>query len=234
VRKEPEPLRSWTWPHQRLTCRGTSSLMRLCGGYDVYGVENVPKEGALIAANHISYVDPPVVAAALPRRTYFVAKRELFEIPLFGWFIRKNYAFPVERSSADRTAMRHAVRLLQAGELVTMFPGGERSPDGSVQEGLPGVAFIAQLAGVGIIPCALKGTEQVLPRRAWYLHRGKVAVRFGEPIYVGSPEPGTGRKATVLSATETVMHRIAEMRDELYEMDGETPPDKRIPTATSI
>ncbi len=200
----------------------------------MYGRENVPEGGALIASNHISYLDPPVVASALPRRTYLVAKRELFEIPLFGWFIRKNYAFPVERDSADRTAMRHAVKLLQAGELVTMFPGGERSPDGSVQEGLPGAGFIAQLAGVGIVPCALKGTEQVLPRGAWYLHRGKVAVRFGEPIHVRSPEGAGGRKAAVLAATEAVMQRITEMRVELYAMDGEKPPgkDAQSPTAT--
>lgn len=230
MRKEPEPVRSWTWPHQKLVCLTASGLSRLCGGFKVYGQENVPEGGAVVAANHISYLDPPVVAAAVPRRTYLVAKRELFEIPIFGWFIRKNYAFPVERDSADRTAMRHAVKLLQAGELVTMFPGGERSPDGSVQEGLPGAAFIAQLAGVGIVPCALKGTEQVLPRGAWYLHRGKVAVRFGQPIHVADTKGAGGRKAAVLAATEAVMHRIAEMRDELYEMAGEMPPEKRAQT----
>ncbi len=213
MRKAPEPIRSWTWPHYRAVCIGLPLLCRLLGGWRVVGRENVPATGgAVIAPNHVSYLDPPTVGGALSRRAYSFAKKELFEIPIFGWIVRKHYAFPVDRESNDVAAFRHAIRLLQAGELLLVFPEGGRSQDGALEEGKVGAALIASRAGVPIIPCALSGTDDVLPRGAWYLHRGFVQVSFGELIAL--KDYGTGRlnKKQLQEVTSRVMESIAEMR----------------------
>ncbi len=182
MNRTPEPPRRWTWPHYRCVQWGLPRILRMLGGFHVTGVENIPRVGgAVIASNHLSFLDPPVVGSALPRRTYYFAKSELF-VPVFGWIIRKCYAFPVERGGADTRALRHAIDLLRAGELLTMFPEGTRSQDGQVHECDLGAALAAARAGVPLVPCALTGTNEVLPVGAKYFHRGKIAISFGEPI----------------------------------------------------
>ncbi len=180
--KRPEPPRRWTWPHYRFVQYSFPWLCRCLGGWRVRGLENVPKQGgAIIASNHLSFLDPVVVGSALRRRTYYFAKAELF-VPIFGWIIRKCYAFPVERGGADMAAAKAAIKLLRGGELLTMFPEGTRSRDGSLGEISTGAAMLASRGGVPIIPCALRGTNQVMPIGAKFFRRGRVAVSFGEPV----------------------------------------------------
>jgi len=218
MRKTPEPIRSWTWPHYQAVHLFLPMLLRLLGGWRVVGRDNVPGSGgAVIAPNHVSYLDPPAVGSALPRRTYYFAKKELFQIPAFGWIIRKCYAFPVDREASDLAAFRHAIRLLQAGELLVVFPEGGRSADGGLEEGKVGATLIASRAGVPLIPCALHGTDQVLPRGGWYLHRGTVKVSFGEPITFDEFESRRLNKDQLLDVTDQAMASIAQMQREQEE-----------------
>ncbi len=157
-------------------------LYRLNGGWFVFGQDNVPKEGgAVVVSNHLSFLDPPVIGSALPRRTYYFAKAELF-VPVFGAIIRKCYAFPVKRGEADLAATREAIRLLRAGELLVMFPEGTRSRDGMLQDFDLGAVLVASRAGVPLLPTAVYGTDRVLPIGAKFPRRGKIAVSFGAPI----------------------------------------------------
>ncbi len=192
MNKAPEPPRKWTWPHYRFAQWCLPRVLRMLGGWLVVGHEHVPEEGgAVIASNHLSFLDPPAVGVAMRRRTYYFAKSELF-VPVFGWIIRKCYAFPVERGSADTRALKEAIKLLKGGELLTMFPEGTRSRDGEVHEFDLGAALVASRAGVPVIPCALTGTDVVMPLGARCFRRGKVAVSFGEPIDTlqHGPKPG--------------------------------------------
>lgn len=178
-----EPPRSWVWPHYRFAQWIIPRFCRLSGGFRVTGAANVPDEGgALIASNHISHLDPPVVGSAIRRRTYYFAASELFRNPIFGFIIRKCYAFPVRRGAGDRRALKAAIELLEAGELLTMFPEGTRSHTGELGEFDLGAALAASRARVPVIPCALTGTNDILPRGAKFFKRGKVAVSFAEPI----------------------------------------------------
>ena len=178
-----EPPRSWTWPHYRFAQWSVPRICRLCGGHCVRGAENVPAEGgALIASNPLSHLAPPVVGTAIRRRTYYFAAAELFRNPFFGRLIRKCYAFPVKRGEADRAALKAAIELLEMGELLTMFPEGTRSHTGEIGEFDLGAALAASRARAPIIPCALSGTNLLLPRGAKRLRRGRVAGSFGEPI----------------------------------------------------
>jgi 1-acyl-sn-glycerol-3-phosphate acyltransferase len=167
MRKEPEPVRRWTWPHYYASSWLSGFFMKIMGGFKVRGREHLPRKGgALVCANHISYLDPPGLGAAvLPRRSYYFAKKELFSNPIFGFFLRKHYAFPVDRGSMDREAIRHAIEVLRKGELLVLFPEGGRSPDGSLQPGNIGPALIASKAGVPIIPAAIKETIYHARRR---------------------------------------------------------------------
>lgn len=209
-----EPPRRFTWPHYRLMQWLIPRLLTVRGGWRVRGVEHVPVSGgALIATNHLSHLDPPVVGSALPRRTYYFAKSELFSNPIFGFIIRKCYAFPVKRGAADRRALKAAIELLAGGELLTMFPEGTRSLTGELGEFDLGAALAASRAGVPIVPCALTSTNLLLPPGAKKIKRGKVAVSFAAPIdpLQFGEKPG---KEQLQLITDQVKAAIAEMKAE--------------------
>jgi 1-acyl-sn-glycerol-3-phosphate acyltransferase len=169
-----------------------------------FGCEHVPRTGPLIvAANHISYFDPPVLGVALPRPLFYMAKSELFEIPLFGPLIRAVNAYPVDRSRGDIGAIKRTVEILRRGDAVAVFPEGTRNLDGSVQA-RPGVALLSSLAQAPVLPAYLEGTDRV---------RGFAPIRvfFGKPFL-----PGGGRKATredLAKQTDEIMSRIDALRE---------------------
>jgi len=137
----------------RLLCRIILVLLRR---WEVKGAENLPSGGgAVLVANHVSYWDPVVVGCAFNRRVYFMAKSELFEIPLLGPLISVLGAFPVRRDKSDRNAIRIAVKLLEEGNVVGIFPEGGRSRTGELMKPQPGAAMLAFKAGVPVLPVAL-------------------------------------------------------------------------------
>jgi len=185
-------------------------LLTLCCPGPVEGATQVPAQGgALIVSNHNSHLDPPAIGCALARSVYFMAKAELFRVPILGPMVRRLHAFPVHRDRADLAALRQAHSLLQAGELLVVFPEGTRSPDGVLGEPEPGAALIALRAGVPVVPVVVLGSEQVLPPgRAWP-RRAPVTVRFGPPFL---PDPGqvTGRQRLPLVSAQ-IMRALAEL-----------------------
>jgi 1-acyl-sn-glycerol-3-phosphate acyltransferase len=185
----------------------------LLGRWTVEGRENVPAEGGVILApNHISYLDPPLAGAAVKRPVYFMAKRELFEIPIFGRIIRCTHAFPVSRGTADRRALRQAQELLQRGEIVVVFPEGTRSPDGRLQEPELGIALIAARAKVPVVPMAFIGSDRMLPRGSSIIRPARLHVRIGPPLRF----PEVYDRPADREALTAVAHQITEaIRDLL-------------------
>lgn len=173
-------------------------------------VEKVPNGGAIIASNHISLWDPPLLGCVLPRhrKLHMMAKEELFSIPVFSWIIRQLGAFPVRRGMADRNAIRTAVRLLADDQLMGIFPEGTRSKTGALGNPLPGMAMIALKAGVPVVPAVIIGTNKVLcdghilPR---------FFVKFGEPVYAS---PTNTDKENMEYINAAVMGAIAKMLQE--------------------
>ena len=179
------------------------------------GVENVPASGGyVLAGNHVSYLDPILLWCVVPHKTHFMARAELFDIPVVGWVITRVYAFPVSRGSADRQAIQRATDLLTLGEPVGMFPEGTRQAAGgdsdvaALGEAHSGVAFIAMRAGVPVVPVGISGTDKALPRGASFPRLARVTVRFGEPVM---PEEFTqaSRKERTAAMTAEIMRRIA-------------------------
>lgn len=159
-------------------------LINLLCGLSVEGVENIPEKGGLIlASNHASYLDPLALGAACPRKISYMAKEELFRIPLFGWMIRSVGAFPVKRHAADISALKEALRRLKNGEVIALFPeGARRNQEDTAGEPEAGVGFLAQKSGVPVIPALIKGTEKALPKGARFIRPTPVRVRFGRSI----------------------------------------------------
>src|SRR5690606_24206910 len=111
-----------------------------------------PTGGALLASNHQSYLDPPLLGAKLTRAMAYLAKSELFENPAFGWLIRSLNAFPVKQGRGDVGAMKESIRLLQQGWLLNMFPEGSRTPDGKIHPAQKGAGLMIRRAGVPVVP----------------------------------------------------------------------------------
>jgi 1-acyl-sn-glycerol-3-phosphate acyltransferase len=161
-------------------------ILRLNGGLEVRGIENIPlKGGALIASNHISYIDPPMIGAITPRMATFMARKGLFDVPVIS-FILNQFAFPVDREKPRPSTMKEAVKRLKGGALLVMFPEGRRSETGQLMEAKRGAGMIVSLSKAPIIPVYVHNTDKILPVDAKWLKRGKVTVVFDKPIYYQS------------------------------------------------
>ena len=169
-------------PLYRMSVVFLKALFRLYNRWEVTGRENVPETGGvLLIANHTSYADPPVIGTACPRPVNFMAKAELFAVPILSAFIRRTHAFPVRRGAADRSALRRGMRLLDDGEVLLIFPEGQRSQDGRLMEFEAGAAFLA-LAASAAPTTAVGMTDRVLPRGKPVLLPAKLRVGFGPPV----------------------------------------------------
>ena len=167
----------------------------------VIGGENIPDEGpVLIVSNHISQIDPPVLGiAALPRRSHYMAKAELFRIPLLRRIVYRMGAFPVERGGADRRALRLARDVLRRDDVLLMFPEGTRYTDGRLRPGLPGAGSLGLEPGVTVVPAAIWGSNRLFR---------KVRVAFGPPLDL-SGIPAGPRSTRSRDAADRMMAAIA-------------------------
>ncbi|MDP4126566.1 MAG: lysophospholipid acyltransferase family protein [Bacillota bacterium] len=178
-------------------------------GWRIRGLENLPKDGPVILAiNHVSLWDPIVAACSLPRRVSFMAKEELFAIPILGWFLSKLGAFPVKRGHGDINAIRQSLAILREGQILGLFPQGTRSKTGEVQKGLPGMVLLMEKSRASVVPIKVLGTRSLL-RKGW----GNVAVVVGRPLTAQMLKVPAG----VENRREWVADRIMQAMLELPE-----------------
>jgi 1-acyl-sn-glycerol-3-phosphate acyltransferase len=187
-----------------VTAYGIAKVIVLIVGHTlwrlrVYGTERVPASGGLVVAcNHISNLDPPLLGASAPRPIRYMAKKELFEIPVLGPLIRALGAFPVDRQGSATAAIKRSVEVIRAGDCVGIFPEGGRNVAGDKEPRI-GVALVASLADAPVVPAYVHNSG-----RAGRLAQIKVV--FGEPMQLA-----LGRKATredLAKFTEDVMDAI--------------------------
>ncbi|MEW6621604.1 MAG: lysophospholipid acyltransferase family protein [Bacillota bacterium] len=148
--------------------------------WQVTGIGRIPETGPIIIiSNHVSYWDPIVLGVISKRQVYFMAKAELFRIPVFSSILRGLGAFPVDRKKSDRAALRAAAEVLERGDVLGMFPEGTRIRTGELGEFKLGAVLIAAKSKTPIVPVALQGTSKIFSR-GWF-RPFKVAV--GNPYY---------------------------------------------------
>jgi len=174
------------------------------------GRENVPSKGPfIIASNHLSWTDVPLVPAYLPGKAIYMAKEEAFYSKV-GWLVRFLGAFPVKRGEGDRQAIRAADEQLKAGKVLVIFPEGTRSRTHKMAKAHAGLGMIALRSGVPVVPVAVWGSENFLKK-----FRPRVTITYGEPMIL-KPR---GRKITredIDEATDQVMRKIASMLPPEY------------------
>lgn len=175
----------------------------------VVGSDNIPKQGGvIIAANHLSLWDPPLAATFVPRYVHFMAKEELFKIPILGYIIRKLHSFPVRRGASDRAAIRTAIVLLNDGHCLGLFPEGTRSKTGTIRKAEPGIALIALKAGVPVVPTAVIGTNKIMSKGNFL---PKLEVRYGNPIQFVSDQTD---KVALQEFSQKIMDEIEKLMND--------------------
>jgi len=157
----------------------------------IRGLENVPRGQPLIyVSNHQGAGDVPLMLAYLPSRFRFAIKKELFSVPIFGWYLRQAGYFSIDRKimlSAYKSLER-MIEILKAGESVLIFPEGTRSQDGSLGKFKRGSLMAALKAGVPVVPIAISGAYAIMPRGTYLINPKTVKISFGTPIYIKSEE----------------------------------------------
>jgi 1-acyl-sn-glycerol-3-phosphate acyltransferase len=192
--------------YHRVSIRGRPALKRFLRG--------IPGRGPVIlAANHESYLDPPLVGMAFPGGLRFIAWDQLFNSRIFSFLIRSLGAVPVSHENKASAAglLRQVMGFLDGGHSVLIFPEGERSPDGSLQPLEGGVTLMALKTGVPIVPVWIDGTFEAYPLQNRFPRPGKVAITFGEPIFPGDlPDgmPDKERRKTLQGALQGAFERM--------------------------
>ncbi len=187
-----------------------------------YGRERIPREGgAVLAINHVHWIDVPVVGTLCPRRIVYLAKREAHEIPVLGPFIGAMGTLAVRRGESDREAVRLARQAVRQNELLGMFVEGTRQRSGEPGEAKPGAAMVAIQEGVPVIPAAIYGSQN------WKLgSRAPISIAWGEPIrFAEHPRNSKGYKAAT-AEIQSEIRRLWEFLAEMHRLDRPrgTPP----------
>ncbi len=187
-------------------------LARLLWGLRVDGRENVPRQGPLlVACNHVSVLDPPLLASALPRETGFVAKKELFAVPGLAPLIRSLNAMPIDRSRLSRETLDRLGAFLDGGRALLVFPEGTRSRNGQIGAAKPGVGMLLIQHPVPVVPAYVEGTEA--PWRNLF-RRGRMRVVFGRPLPLPCElSAPSERREDPRWLAESVLDAIRRLRD---------------------
>lgn len=187
---------------------GFRGLFRIVFRWEIIGTENVPASGGVVlCTNHISLWDPPFVGSPLNRIVHFMAKAELFNIPVLGWWIRNVGAFPVKRGGVSKESIKLALKLLKEGNILAVFPEGTRGNTGGM--GKKGAAMLALKSGATVIPAAIIGEYKLFRRQT---------VIYGKPVDLS--EFAEGGSEQLEAATEKIMAAIRRMVDDKKKQDS--------------
>lgn len=204
-----ESFASWTSYHL-LKWSVVSPLLHTYFRIKIYGGDLVPQSGGLIAvSNHASYFDPPIISNCIGRPVAFMAKEELFKIPVFKQGIQLYGAYPVKRSTGDRAALRASMKAVESGWIAAIFLQGTRSSDARINDPKLGAAWIAAKAQVPLIPVSLWGTEKILSKGSSFPKPVPLTVRIGQTI----APPTSTRKEDLQAVTERCATIINSLHD---------------------
>jgi 1-acyl-sn-glycerol-3-phosphate acyltransferase len=187
--------------------------LTLMNRFESVGQENIPASGGvMLCSNHISNWDPILLGCGMERQVHFMAKAELFKIPVVKNLVTAWGAFPVNRGAGDRHSLRTALKVLEDGKCMGLFPEGSRSKTGELGEGQTGVAFFAMRSDCAVVPIAIVGSYK--PFR-------KVKIVYGKPLDLSKYREGKSSKETLALVTQEIMSAIDELR-KTHRMEGRT------------
>ncbi len=204
------------YPILRMVMR-TLAVVFIFRTLHVRGLEKVPKKGAvLVVGNHIATLDPPLTGSLIRRfDVYYMAKAEYFKLRRQRLLFRGYNAFPVVRHSADRTALKQALQVLDQGHVLMMYPEGTRSEDHQMHRPYAGAGFLARKSAATIVPVGVWGSEDVLPKGASWPKHAHVFIQVGDPFHL--PERNAdGSPMSHQQSADYMMSRVAELLPGKY------------------
>ena len=180
---------------------------------EVAGSDNFPLDGPfLIASNHASHLDPPLVGCHVPRQMRFFARKSLWKSRVLGWWMNQVETIPVERDSGDIGAIKRVLQALAENRAVVLFPEGTRSLDGHLQKPKPGVGLMACKTGVPVVPCRVFGSFEAFGKGSALPRFGTpISIVFGPPIPASDYDDPAAGKARYEQAAQRIMDRIAAL-----------------------
>jgi len=191
----------------RLCCQ----VLKFLGRPELYRFERFPLRGpAIIAANHVSYLDPFVIGVCVMRELHFMARHDVF-VPVLRPILRVLNAFPVRRGEPDLGSLKHALRILAQGNALLLFPEGTRTPDGEIHAAKRGVGFLARRSGAPVVPLYVSGMEHILGRHQRIPSRHQLRIIFGEPRRYPSDNDMTAIADDVVAAIRGLRSELATL-----------------------
>jgi len=187
---------------------------------EVTGTENFPLDGPfLIASNHASHLDPPLVGCHVPRQMRFFARKSLWNNRIMAWWMNQVETIPVERDSGDIGAIKRVLQALKENRAIVLFPEGTRSPDGRLQKAKPGVGLMACKTGVPVVPCRIFNSHQAFSKGSYIPNFGTpIYAVFGPPIPASEYDDPAAGKARYELAAQRIMDRIASLPPPSYRV----------------
>jgi 1-acyl-sn-glycerol-3-phosphate acyltransferase len=198
--------------------QGSRALWRV----KLVGRERLPRDGGFVLApSHRSMMEIPFLALVTPRRIRFMGKQSVFKLPVLGTIFRWLGGFPVARDGTDRKAVRDSMALLNAGEVLAVFPEGTRQHGRKIEPLQPGAAYLALRSGVPVVPVGMAGTEEIFrSHRRRVPGFGRVVIVVGEPLVAPARERSTVPRADVDALTERLRDALQGAFDEAYALRG--------------
>ena len=200
-----------------------TGISRLLWRIRVVGLEHVPQSGGFVLApSHRSMMDIPFVTIVTHRRIRFMGKASLFGVPVLGAIFRALGGFPVARDGTDRKAVRESMALLDAGEVLCVYPEGTRQHGPKIQPLQPGAAYFALRSGVPIVPVGIAGAEEIMRVKKDPIPRfGRVTIVIGAPLQPEARTKGVVARERVDALTATLSDALQVVLDDAYELrDG--------------
>ena len=181
---------------------------------EVAGLDNLPKTGAfMIASNHASHLDPPIVGSLIPRQVCFFARKTLWKPGFASWWLDTVGTIPVDRDGgSDVTAIKRVLQALKNEKAIILFPEGTRSPDGNLQPAKPGVGLLACRTQVAVVPARIFGSFDACGRGGKVRIPTPVSVVYGKPMSPAEYDDPALGKDRYLRASERIMARIAQLK----------------------
>ena len=181
--------------------------------FRVSGLEHVPSDGAfLLASNHVSFFDPPALGCRVPRDLHYFARKSLFK-GLLGKLITALNSIPVDRGSSDVSSFKKALKVLEKGSPLLVFPEGTRSLDGSLQSAKAGVGLLAIKAKVPILPARVIGGFDILGKgRKWPKFGHRLTIVYGPLLQIENLDPGpkTAKRSQIVA--DAIMETVSNLK----------------------
>ena len=190
---------------------------RLLFRFRCYGAENVPaasdERGVILAPNHASYLDPPLLGISLKRRVTYLAKEYLFRHFFVGWVLRSIGAYPIKTKTNDFRSIRDLIRILHGGHCIVVFPEGTRSEDGRFREPEGGVGFLAIKSKAYVVPVYIKGSYDAFPKGAKRFRCRPIEVYFGDAFVPAASREFLSAGDDYSAVSKKIMQEIGKLKD---------------------